>query len=107
MCKEWDNFQKFLEDMGPRPSGAHSLDRVDNSKGYYKENCRWATSIEQNNNTRSCIPITVNGRTLTLSQWAREFGVTRGVMEGKVRRYQGKEEAVAAMLAERIKPDEQ
>jgi hypothetical protein len=42
----WEDFNEFLRDMGERPEGT-TLDRKENSKGYYKENCRWATSREQ------------------------------------------------------------
>lgn len=42
----------FLKDMGEKPGKGYSLDRVDNDKGYYPENCRWATRRTQNLNTR-------------------------------------------------------
>lgn len=50
VCNRWRKFKNFIEDMGPRPSKKHSIDRIDPLKNYYKENCRWATRLEQTQN---------------------------------------------------------
>lgn len=53
ICATWLNsFMTFLKDMGERPIGDYSLDRIDNSLDYSSSNCRWATRKEQNVNTR-------------------------------------------------------
>lgn len=46
----WDSFEQFFNDMGPRPSNNHTLDRVDGTKGYSKTNCRWETRQVQARN---------------------------------------------------------
>jgi hypothetical protein len=52
VCKRWiQSFDNFIEDMGQNPGGM-TIDRLDPEKGYYKENCRWATTKEQTNNKR-------------------------------------------------------
>lgn len=49
---EWECFDTFLKDMGERPEGT-TLDRIDNSIGYSKENCKWSTPVEQARNRRN------------------------------------------------------
>lgn len=51
VCDKWRDFSGFYEDMGKKPINL-SLDRIDNDKGYYKENCRWVTRTTQSHNQR-------------------------------------------------------
>lgn len=55
VCKQWSSFLQFYKDMGDKPSEKHSIDRIDNDKGYCPHNCRWATSYEQSINKRNTI----------------------------------------------------
>lgn len=74
VCDKWKSWKGFFEDMGDPPDGL-TLDRIDNSKGYYKENCQWATPTEQNENRRNTRRITFRGKTQSLKAWSRELGI--------------------------------
>lgn len=53
VCAEWmESFETFFKDMGTKPSSEHSLHRIENSLGYSKSNCKWATPLEQASNRR-------------------------------------------------------
>lgn len=68
---KWKTFDGFIEDMYDTYRRGLTLDRIDNNKGYSKENCRWATMRTQSNNRRSNKLITINNVTKTLEQWVR------------------------------------
>lgn len=85
VCDRWLTFENFFVDMGIRPDDM-TLERRDNSKGYSKENCRWATRREQQAN-RNCTPNLVYcGITKTLSKWAEFFGVKRDTLYKRFKR---------------------
>ena len=76
VCERWlESFENFLEDMGPRPSKDHTIERRNNDGNYIFDNCYWATHSVQANNRRVNRYITIDGETKTMSQWCRYFGV--------------------------------
>lgn len=76
MCREWaESFPAFFAAVGPRPSPRHSIERIDNSRGYEPGNCRWATPKEQARNRRTNRAVTLNGVTRTIAEWAEVTGI--------------------------------
>jgi hypothetical protein len=74
MCDEWrDNFDCFYEDMGPKPHG-FDLDRIDNNKGYSKENCQWVTRKENCRNTRNNIKVNIDGHEFMMHELVEKTG---------------------------------
>src|SRR5690348_1875486 len=76
VCARWlgrgTGFPRFLADVGRRPSPSHSLDRIDNERGYEPSNVRWATVAEQNRNRRCSRLISAFGETKALGEWASD-----------------------------------
>lgn len=85
VAPEWiKSFEQFALDMGKSPPGT-SLDRIDNNRGYEPGNCRWATPQQQNSNKRSNVVLEFQGRSQTLSQWAREVGFSVSCVCGRLK----------------------
>jgi hypothetical protein len=74
VCDEWINsYETFLKDMGRKPTNKHSIDRKDVNANYSKDNCKWSTTKEQANNTRTNVLIEYLGETKTIAQWAEIY----------------------------------
>ncbi len=90
VCEEWsgpEGFVKFFEHVGLRPSPKHSLDRYPDKNGDYEPgNVRWATRIEQNNNTGRNHLLEYQGETLSVSQWQSKLGWPRNLILSRLKR---------------------
>lgn len=87
VCDEWaQSFEAFLGDMGRRPSGRHSIDRIDNDGDYEPGNCRWATRQEQGRNTRATRKIVIDEESHCLTDWLRIYGRHVATFRGRMRR---------------------
>jgi hypothetical protein len=87
VCDEWHRYEAFAE--WARANGWDenlTLDRIDTNGPYSAANCRWTTQLEQNNNRRNNIVVTWQGRTQTLSKWARELGFNYRVLRDRLAR---------------------
>src|SRR3990167_8236976 len=90
----WQDFQKFYDEMyesyqthckeyGERNT---TIDRIDSNGDYSKQNCRWNTLWNQNLNRTNNHLLTYRGETKPLTQWAREKGFKRGLLENRIKR---------------------
>lgn len=82
VCEEWLNsFQAFHDwAVSSGYSDDLTIDRIDVNGDYCPENCRWATIAEQNSNTTRNVSVEINGKTQTLSQWAKESGIHKNTL---------------------------
>lgn len=116
ICSGWSTFQAFHQDIGERPSWRHSLDRKDNNGHYscgkceecvengWPMNCRWAVPLEQGNNTRANVRITKDGKTLTVTEWAKELGVSMGTLRSRCSRGYSPERILAPVKKRQVLP---
>lgn len=101
VCEEWLKFDNFYCDMGATYGENLSLDRINGKLGYSKNNCRWATRVEQARNKDKCIKIEYQGETRTAVEWEDLLGLTATVRYRK-RKGWGEEECLFGRITDKL-----
>lgn len=86
LCERWNKFENFLADMGERPEGDMTLERIDSNGNYCPENCRWAPRSDQPKNTRTNLKITFRGETKHLAEWARTLNMNPSTLRDRIQK---------------------
>ena len=86
VCDRWQSFELFEEDMLPSWAPGLWLDRLDNSKGYSPENCKWVTPSQNNRNRRSNRWIETLEGPMVLAEAAEKFGIEASLLRYRVGR---------------------
>jgi len=87
LCKKWMEFENFFADMGDSFKEGLTLDRIDNNKGYSRDNCRWVTMRENQENRRNNVFITYGDKSMTITRWAEKFGFKRSTLQMRWYKY--------------------
>ena len=85
VCKEWQIFENFYNDMGQCPEGM-TIERIDSNGNYEPLNCKWATPKEQANNTSANHLVEYDGKRQTISQWAEQLGIKPNTLTYRLKR---------------------
>lgn len=86
VCERWQTFEMFLADIGQRPTPKHTLERVDNAKGYEPDNCVWATRKTQSRNRRSVPLVEHDGQKRCVAEWAEITGIHPETIRNRLHR---------------------
>ena len=97
VCDAWTIFENFVNDMGPRPSQEHWLDRVDPAGNYTKENCRWLEGVANWRNKRDTVWVVYNGERMTLLDVAQRLYLPYAGLLQRVRRGESIEQATTEL----------
>jgi len=74
VCERWMTFENFRDDMLPTYFERATIERLNVDGDYEPTNCKWIPRSEQNDNKRNTHWVTHNGKTQTISKWAKELG---------------------------------
>mgnify|MGYP006921364745 CR=1 FL=1 len=82
--EQWEKYKNFEKDMLSSWKQGLSLDRIDVNGNYCKENCRWITMKEQQNNRRDNRVVEYAGQEKTLAEWAEILELPYGTIHRRL-----------------------
>lgn len=103
VCSEWLDFKNFYRDMFDDYRDDLTIDRVDNTQGYSKDNCRWISIFEQQANKSNNRLVEYQGEQMHLAEFCRRAGVSRGAVVPRLDKGMTGDEAMADYAKSRYK----
>jgi hypothetical protein len=103
ICSDWLDFKNFYRDMFDGYRDDLTIDRVDNTRGYSKDNCRWLSIFDQQANKNSNRLVEYQGERMHLAEFCRRAGVSRGAISPRLDKGLTGDEAVADYMKSRYK----
>lgn len=76
VCKRWDSFENFRDDMFGSYEDHLTIERIDNDGDYCPENCRWASMSEQAVNRSSTVFVELEGEIVSVTEAGRRIGIS-------------------------------
>jgi hypothetical protein len=101
VAERWNDFSQFFADVGERPTSLHSLDRIDVNGHYEPGNVKWSTEHDQQRNRTNNRWISVGGRTMVVTDWAKELGIDPRRIFNRLAKGWSEERAVTTVRASR------
>lgn len=107
VCEEWryspEAFIRWCEETYPNDERT-TIDRIDGSKGYSPDNCRWATKTEQVHNLKNNRFVTINGETRCVTDWCKTYKISPGSVYKRFHKGQSFEQAISELIQHKCDP---
>ncbi len=98
-CDEWKSFENFHDwAINNGYKDLLTIDRIDVNGNYEPSNCRWSTMKEQGRNRRNNRNITINGKTMCLSEWCEIYGIDFYTVMSRLKRGWDYEKAITTPI---------
>lgn len=85
-CEEWKDFCNFRDwALENGYVEGYTIERIDNSKGYFPENCKWIPASEQNKNKTNKSHLIIDGVDKSYTEWAKEYGLNESTIRMRIK----------------------
>lgn len=85
VCKRWELFKNFYDDIGHSYNKGLTLERINSSGNYEPENCKWADWVEQARNRKNNLYIIYNNKQLLLIELAELVGIKYSILYSRLK----------------------
>ena len=87
ICSEWGDFNNFRDwALSSGYEEGLTIERLNVNGNYEPLNCTWIPKPEQSKNRRMCHFVEYQGLSMTISDWSRYTGISRGTITSRLKK---------------------